>query len=496
VRRPLIAVALLVYLALLVRYTCFAAGGSDSSGYLNAARVISRRQLKVRVAPLDTLHLDDRWRAAFVPLGFARAPEPKTMSPLYPLGYPMHLVPFGMAGGWKHAPYYVTPIMAVLCLMLTYSIGRELGLPDAHALAAAALLAVAPSFVYQALQPMSDVTATMWCLGAIRCSLLVARCSEGRKTSNEQQTPINDQRSTSNDQRAAIFAGLAFAIAVWVRPSNLLLAPAIGFAMRWRVRALATAVAASLPLAVALWAVNHALYGSALLTGYGSVDTLVWWTFPLERAPHYAKWLAVTETPLVFPGALFVVFNRRVAGWQRALLSVWFVAFFAFYSFYGAYDAWWYLRFLLPALPALLIGALLLARDFVPRRAVAAALVAIVFVTGIAVIRHFPVLQMHEQEITYPHAVHWAEKLLPRDALVVSFQLSGSFYFYANRFTARYDIVQPDEFQQLRAYAGMAGLKWYAVVYDWEVEPMTKNLPGKWTTVGTMRNIVLLRLDS
>jgi hypothetical protein len=478
VRRPLLAAALLIYLALLVRYTCFAAGGSDSSGYLNAARLLTAGKLKVRVTPLDTLHLDDRWRAVFVPLGFARTPDPKTMAPLYPLGYPMHLAPFGALAGWKHAPYYVTPLMAVLCLVLTYGIARDLGLPDAHALAAATLLAVAPSFVYQALQPMSDVTATLWCLVALRCSLIAGR------------------RTATSEQRIAICAGIAFAIAVWVRPSNLLLAPAIGFAMRWRVRALATAVMASLPLAAALWAVNHALYGSALLTGYGAVDTLVWWTFPLERAPHYAKWLAVTETPLVFPGALFVFFNSRVARWQRALLGVWFAAFFVFYSFYGAYDAWWYLRFLLPALPALLIGALLLVRDFVPRRAVAAALVAVVFGTGIAVIRHFPVLQMHEQEITYPHAVHWAEKLLPRDALVVSFQLSGSFYFYANRFTARYDVVQPDEFQQLRAYAGMAGLKWYAVVYDWEVEPMTKNMPGEWTTVGTMRNIVMLRLDS
>jgi hypothetical protein len=473
VRRIAITLALLLYAAFVVRYTCFVAGGSDSSGYLNAARGIAAGRLAVRVAPLDTLHVDASWRDTFTPLGFSASPEPRMIAPTYPLGYPMHLVPFGAIGGWRHAPFYVTPLMALLCLWVTYAVARELGVPDGYALAAAALLAVAPSFLVQALQPMSDVTAAFWCTFAILCALRAER-----------------------DARWAAACGVAFGVAVWVRPSNLLLALAIGVAMRWRVRVLAIAVAASLPLAIALMIVNNSLYGSPLLTGYGGVGGLVGWLFPLARAPHYAKWLAITETPLVFPAALLVTFDRRVSGWQRTLLLIWFGSFFVFYCFYGAYDAWWYLRFLLPALPALLVATMLLIRDFVPRRAVAWVLIAVIGVTGLALDRYFDLRGMRGGENTYSNAVHWSEKLLPPDALVVSMQLSGAFYFYSGRFTARYDNCDPARFERLRAYAGVAGLKWYAVVFDWEEKELNARMPGRWTKLQTMRNVGLLRLDS
>src|ERR1700682_2997121 len=261
VRRTAIAVALLLYAAYLVRYNCSAAGGSDSSGYLNAARGIAAGHLAVHVAPLDTLHVDASWRDTFTPLGFSASPQPRMIAPTYPLGYPLHLLLFGAIGGWRHAPFYVTPLMALLCLWVTYAVGRELGVPEGYALAAAALLAVAPGFLIQALQPMSDVTAAFWCTFAILCALRAERGG-----------------------RWAAACGVAFGIAVWVRPSNLLLALAVGIAMRWRVRALAIAVAASLPLAIALMIVNKALYGSPLLTGYGGAGGLGGWLFPVVRA--------------------------------------------------------------------------------------------------------------------------------------------------------------------------------------------------------------------
>jgi hypothetical protein len=266
--------------------------------------------------------------------------------------------------------------------------------------------------------------------------------------------------------------------------------------MRWRVRPLAIAVAASIPFAIPLMLVNRFLYGSALLTGYGEMGGMMRWTFPLERAPHYAKWLLITETPIVFPLALLVAFDRRVAVWQRVLLIAWFAAFFTFYCFYDSYDAWWYLRFLLPAYPALLIGAMLLLRDFVPRRAIAWSLIAVVAATGLYLDRWLGIPGLRNQENTYPHAIHWAEKVLPPDALVVTMQLSGAFYLYSGRFTARYDMCEPDRFERLRAYAGVAGLRWYAVVFDWEEKELRARMPGRWTKVATMRNVTLLRLDS
>jgi hypothetical protein len=269
--------------------------------------------------------------------------------------------------------------------------------------------------------------------------------------------------------------------------------------MRWKWRPLATAIAASLPLGIALMIVNRTLYGSALTTGYGSVVGMLHLSYATARLPHYAKWLAILETPLVFPGALLVAFDRQIARWQRALLLVWFAAFIGFYIFYIAYDAWWYTRFLLPAFPALLIATMLVLRNAMARwrwpAFLPALLVAVIAVVGLFFDREYGLRTLHEGENIYPYASRWAEKKLPPNALPVSMQLSGALYFYDGRFSARYDGLTPAKFEELKAYAGVAGLKWYAVVFDWEVPELEKNMPGHWTKVDTNRWALLMRLD-
>lgn len=475
-RRSLIAVAVLLYAALLVRYTCYAAGGSDSSGYLNAAHLVSEGTLKVRITPMDVMALDDSWRQIFVPLGFTRAPEPRTLSPSYPLGYPLLIAPFGMIGGWNHAPFYVTPLASLLTLFILYKLAREFDVPGNLALAAVFVLAISPAWVFQSLQPMSDVVATMWCAIAM---LAAFRCEPNR-----------------HRFAWAAICGASFAFAVWVRPSNILLALAIGCAMRFRWRPLAVAVAASLPFAIGMMVVNRSLYGNPFTTGYGGIDTMVSWRNIRECAPHHALWLLITLTPTVFPGGVFVFLDRHVDRWRRAALLAWFGAFFAFYSVYSVCDAWWYLRFVLPVFPPLIIGAALLVRDYVRRSDVRLVMIAVIAVVGISFGYRNHFQDLHEQEIGYPHAVHWAQKQLPPNALVTTMQLSGAYYFYAHQLTVRYEFLNPDRFEELRAYAGGAGLKWYALIFDWELPQLQKNMPGRWTTVNTERNVLLLRLDS
>ena len=470
-RRALITAALVIYAGFLLHYTCFAAGGADSSGYLNAARMIAEGRPKIRVTPLDVMHLDDSWRSVFLPLGFARAPEPKTLSPSYPLGFPLQLAPFGLVGGWKHAPFYVSPILMLLSLFVTYAIAREVGLPDDLAIGAAVLVATAAAVFNQAIQPMSDVPAMLWCCLPVLCAIRQYRGA-----------------------RWAIAAGASFAMSVWVRPSNMLLALAIGFAMRWRVRSLAIAVASALPLGVALMLTNHSLFGSGLVTGYGGVGGMM--KFAAPCAMHYLKWLTITLTPIVFPLGLLFAFQKRVALWQRLTLAAWFVPFFVFYSIYPICDAWWYLRFLVPVYPPLIIGTMLVLRDFVRWRNVRYALIGIVALTGIGVIRHYRVGGLHKGEMIYPHSVHWAQKQLPPNAIVATMQISGAYYFYAGQLPARYDMLEPDRFSELRAYAGVAGLKWYALIFDWEMPELERHMPGRWTKLNTIRNVYLLRLDS
>ena len=468
-RHFVIGFAAVLYLVFLIRYSPFAAAGSDASGYLNAAHLISEGRLHIRVAPLDVMQLDpSRWRDVFLPLGFAQAPDHRYFVPSYPLGYPLHLMVFGVIGGWNHAPYYVTPLAALLTVFVLYKIARELGMAEALAVCAAVILAISPGWVFQALQPMSDVLAALWCSITVLCAM-----------------------RSDRSMRWAIACGAAFAIAVWVRPSNLLLAIAIAFAMRWNVRRLAIAVASSIPFGIALMITNKLIYGKAATTGYGAIGELMTWG---ACGPHQMLWLLYTLTPIIFPIGLLVAFDRHVPGWQRWALLAWFLPFLAFYSSYAICDAWWYLRFLLPAYPPIILAAFLLIRDFVRWRAVQLALAAAIAIVSLGFDNHYNLWHLYEGQRHEMHTIHWAEKQLPKNALVVTMQMSGSYYYYTGKLAARYDILDPARFEELRAYAGNAGLQWYALVYDWEEARVKERMPGNWVKVGSVYNADLLRL--
>jgi hypothetical protein len=146
--RGLAAVLLLGYAFLLCDKAVTCAGGSDSSGYLNAARLLARGKLSDSVEPLARFKLSQDFARVFIPLGFSPGIEPGTMVPSYPLGLPLHMAAAGLVGGWARAPFWVSPLAAALCLVLVYGIGRELGMSRPFAAAAAACLAVFPTFVW------------------------------------------------------------------------------------------------------------------------------------------------------------------------------------------------------------------------------------------------------------------------------------------------------------------------------------------------------------
>src|SRR5581483_7937148 len=132
----------------------------------------------------------------------------------------------------------------------------------------------------------------------------------------------------------------------------LLVAVPLAFGLRFRWRPLALAGLGALPFGVALLLWQNALYGNPFTTGYGGFSGVLEWKNLSSHLPHYSYWLAAQLTPLVFPGGLLVVFDRRIDSSRRAMLLSWFFLFFAFYCFYGPYETWWYTRFLLPAIPA------------------------------------------------------------------------------------------------------------------------------------------------
>ena len=165
-------------------------------------------------------------------------------------------------------------------------------------------------------------------------------------------------------------------------------------------------------------------------------------------------------SPLPLLGWLVVAANRKVEWRNRAMLISWFSAFFLFYSCYAydIYGAWWYTRFLLPAYPAMILGALLVARDVVGllrkwigdanrarlRWIVLAILLGITLSHENRNIKRYGLFKFGPREIVHYTSCRWADQTIPSNSLVVSMHMSGALRFYTERPIVRWDWVDPE----------------------------------------------------
>lgn len=220
-----LVIGLVLYGGLLVRANSFTAGGADSSGYLNAARLFAQGQVCERIEILQRLGLPRSDRDVFLPLGYRPGARPGTMAPLYPPGLPLHMAAAGEIAGWETAPFLAGPLAAVAALVLLFLLARELGLSPGLSAAGAALLASCPVFFGMAVQPMSDVPATAWVMAAVVLAL----------------------RARRRDS-AAVVAGAALGVAALVRPTNALAVFPLALALPARIRSFLAAAIGAIPL--------------------------------------------------------------------------------------------------------------------------------------------------------------------------------------------------------------------------------------------------------
>lgn len=246
------------YALVLFHHTSFAAGGADSSGYLNGARVLASGRASEPIRGFHRLGFPQRDAPLFTPLGYGPGPRPGTMSPSYPPGLPLHMAAAAFVGGWTRAPFLVSPLAGLTCLLLIFFLGRELGLPRGLAFAGSVLLGFTPVFAFQEVVAMSDVPATAWAIAAVLTAFRARRA------------PL-----------WSAFAGAAFAVGVLVRPMNALLLPALLLALPPRPKNWGLFVVGGIPFAALLLLYNDAAFGSALRTGYGSLlaEGLAWSNF-------------------------------------------------------------------------------------------------------------------------------------------------------------------------------------------------------------------------
>ena len=136
-----------------------AVGGSDSSCYVLQADAFARG--RVALPPVPAELPPGVTPAALAPVGFI--PSPKPPHAAVPICAP------GLAAGdgagvsrRPRAVFFVVPLFAALPVWCTFVLGRAMD-DDITGIGAALLLACSPIFLYQSVQPMSDVpAAALW----------------------------------------------------------------------------------------------------------------------------------------------------------------------------------------------------------------------------------------------------------------------------------------------------------------------------------------------
>ncbi len=452
------------------------AGGSDSSGYLNAAHLLLEGRLSSVKPALPGHTPSDFAIGAHQPLGFLTRAGTDEMAPSYPVGLPLHLAVFSWIAGLDWATIPLNMCAALASGGLFYLLARRLDLPASLALGGAAALLLCPMFLFAALQPMSDLLALMWSLAALYAAL---RAREG--------------------WRWGVLCGLAVAWAVLVRPTNLLVVVPVAVALGLNWRAYLWVGLGGLPGAILLGAYDRMIYGSVLATGYGDV----WSAFSREYAAHnivfFAWWIPGLLTPVVLL-ALLAPFRAGVRRREIAALATWAVMLIGFYAFYyHSGETWWYLRFILPAFPALLLIALAVLHSFPAgdstRKIGGSCLLAAVLIWEVVLTNRFALLEIKSGEATYYDASIWSRTHLPANAAVICMQVSGALYYYTDFLLLRWDQIDPSKVPPLIAALREGHRPVYAILYEFEEADARARLGGQWKKITKIRNATMWQVE-
>jgi hypothetical protein len=233
------------------------------------------------------------------------------------------------------------------------------------------------------------------------------------------------------------------------------------------------------PGAIAVALLHDWLYGSPVATGYGSPQALFSREHIVPNLRQYTQWLIETHTPFLALGLLApLVASRKNAQQQRLLwlaLTLTLIV-FACYLPYVVFDAWWYTRFLLPALPLMLIltsvSIVALARRL---PGVVAVVLVICVVSGIAAwqVREASaraVFRLRTLERRFVEVGNYVARTLPAEAVVITVWESGSIRFYSDRLTILWDSLDPGWLDRALEYLRESGRPPYFVFERFEEE--------------------------
>lgn len=467
-----VAICLAIFaIVIAIRFSAFEANAADQYGYISQAALWVKGNLTVQeplaaVAPWP----EPEW--SFSPLGYRPGQRPATIVPTYSPGLPLVMAGLlkliGPAG-----VYLPVPLLGSLAVWATFVLGKRVAGP-ACGLMAATLLLTSPIFLFQLKEPMSDVPVTAWWLVAI---LLIAAPGGAR----------------------AFGGGLAASAAILTRPNLVPLAAVLGVFVlgyssplfRTRLRNATLFAVGVLPGCVAIGVFNLTLYGSPLESGYGSVLHIFNGEYLKANLARYPRWLLETETPFVCLAVLAPWLLRSSLAAHR--LSWLFLGMsatlFACYAFYLPFDSWTFLRFLLPAIPLLLISSSAAVFSLAQRiasvswRWLLAALFCLLIAWrwDTAVTRGLQPLRANDRR--FEVVGEFVRDQLPPNAIVLAIIHSGSVRHYSGRLTLRWDGLPPEWLDPAVAFLRTSGYRPYLLIEDWERPQFVERFTGHSTLV-------------
>lgn len=481
----LAVLAIGLYTVMLAQHVGAVAGSSDTSGYMNQARLLASGHVHVAARIIPGLPQVPGKPMLYSPLGFKPAPNGDGLIPTYPVGFPLFVLAAEPFAGWRHAGDLVIILHSLAGLAATFALGRMLGLGRPLATLGATIVALSPVYLFMSLQAMSDQPSLVWTTLAVLAAL------------RSRKAPA-----------WALAAGGALAIDVLLRPTNVLAFAPVAIALGASPRRWLLLVTGGLPGLAFFCAHSAATYGSLAATGYGDTSVDFGTRYVAATLVHYARWLPALFTPLV---ALNL--GLPWVGGQNArdkwLIGIWIFVFAGFYSFYKCtHETWWYLRFLLPAAPAMVVGSLLVLRSLLSRvaaarglfryrAALAAAFALAVGSSSWGVHSLFPLI-IGKDELRYGLVADWMNKNAPKDALCLSNQASGALFYFTRLTLIRWDSIDNGDVATVESAIRASGRPLYAVLFPYEIEEFgapQRQMPGNWIQVGRIDDVTILKRD-
>jgi hypothetical protein len=247
---------------------------------------------------------------------------------------------------------------------------------------------------------------------------------------------------------------------------------------------------AGLAIGIAFLAIfNWTLYGSPLRSGYGDVSVLFAWDHLWPNMSRYARWFGEYQTLVPFLGLAALLLPLPVV-WRRAadrraavFLAIFVVIVWLQYCAYQVFDGWWYLRFLLPCWPFIMIGFAQVVWRLGQTSRWAAAAATVVVIALVARGSWIGVqegsFELWQGESRYVPTTQLVAKMTEANAVIFSSQLSGAVRYYGGRVSVAFNWMEPDWLDRGIAFLAEHGAHPYALLDDWEVDLFKTHFAGQ-----------------